>query len=191
MHWPFAFEQTETASIGGLRLADGTPNPNLIWEMEYLDTWKEMCKLVEQVSKRLICGTATNHIHFTRTLRYADTPNHAPAYTICHRMQAFFCCAPLQSAWKFLRVSIFLLMRCGLPGVVVLWTDAAACVQGKVKAIGVSNFTEKQIQAILDGDSGVCPAVNQVELHPYLAQPELTSFCKERGIVMMGYSPLG
>ena len=54
-----------------------------------------------------------------------------------------------------------------------------------------SNFTQKQIQDILDGDSGVCPAVNQVELHPYLAQPSLTAFCKEKGIVMMGYSPLG
>ena len=54
-----------------------------------------------------------------------------------------------------------------------------------------SNFTQKQIQDILDGDSGICPAVNQVELHPYLAQPSLTAFCKEKGIVMMGYSPLG
>ena len=34
MHWPFAFEQTECGSIGGLRLADGTPNPKLIWKME-------------------------------------------------------------------------------------------------------------------------------------------------------------
>ena len=62
---------------------------------------------------------------------------------------------------------------------------------GKVKNIGVSNFTEKQLQDIIDGPSGVVPAVNQVELHPYLAQPELKAFCDSKGIVMMAYSPLG
>ena len=35
------------------------------------------------------------------------------------------------------------------------------------------------------------PRVNQVELHPYLAQPELVAFCKEHGIALMAYSPLG
>lgn len=45
MHWPVAIEQTEIASLGGLRLADGTPNPKLNYKLEYLDTWREMLKL--------------------------------------------------------------------------------------------------------------------------------------------------
>ena len=61
---------------------------------------------------------------------------------------------------------------------------------GKVKAIGVSNFTQRQIQALID-DSGVVPAVNQCEIHPYLQQEGLRGYCAERGIVMMAYSPLG
>eukprot|EP00041_Stephanoeca_diplocostata_P033630 m.1116423 g.1116423 ORF g.1116423 m.1116423 type:complete len:241 (-) comp24376_c0_seq2:3858-4580(-) len=62
---------------------------------------------------------------------------------------------------------------------------------GKVKAIGVSNFTVKQLQDIIDGPSGVIPAVNQCELHPYLQQPDLRAFCDKHGIKMMAYSPLG
>lgn len=110
MHWPFAFEQQDLKAIGGLRLEDGTPNPKLVWKMEYMETWAEMVKLLEA---------------------------------------------------------------------------------GKVRAIGVSNFTSKQIQDILDGPTGVVPAVNQCEIHPYLAQPELKAFCDDKGIAMMAYSPLG
>ena len=47
MHWPFAFRQTDLKAIGGRRLADGTPNPQLEMEMEYLDTWGEMIKMNE------------------------------------------------------------------------------------------------------------------------------------------------
>ncbi|KAJ1957840.1 hypothetical protein EC988_000622 [Linderina pennispora] len=61
---------------------------------------------------------------------------------------------------------------------------------GKVRAIGVSNFTIQHLQRLLDNTS-VVPAVNQVELHPYLPQPELVAFCKSKGIVMTAYSPLG
>jgi len=110
IHWPFAFEQTDLGAIGGLRGPDGTPNPKLIFEEEFIETWAEMVKLQQA---------------------------------------------------------------------------------GKVKAIGVSNFTQKQIQDILDGPTGVVPAVNQCELHPYLAQPELKAFCDSKGIKMMAYSPLG
>lgn len=60
---------------------------------------------------------------------------------------------------------------------------------GKVKAIGVSNFDIHNLE-ILRRSSKVVPAVNQVELHPYLQQGRLLEYCKQRGIVLTAYSPL-
>jgi alcohol dehydrogenase (NADP+) len=61
---------------------------------------------------------------------------------------------------------------------------------GLTKSIGVSNFTVEQLRHLMD-ESKIPPAVNQVELHPYLQQHELVSFCAKNGIVLMAYSPLG
>ncbi|KAK9477814.1 NADP-dependent oxidoreductase domain-containing protein [Lipomyces japonicus] len=61
---------------------------------------------------------------------------------------------------------------------------------GKVRSIGVSNFTEKKLQKLLDATS-VVPAVNQIEAHPYLQQTELFEFHKKHGIIIEAYSPLG
>ncbi|RVX73414.1 hypothetical protein B0A52_03056 [Exophiala mesophila] len=61
---------------------------------------------------------------------------------------------------------------------------------GKVKAIGVSNFNIRRLKKILDVCK-VVPAVNQVEAHPYLQQPNLLAFCNEHGILIEAYSPLG
>ncbi|CCF42278.1 GCY [Colletotrichum higginsianum] len=62
--------------------------------------------------------------------------------------------------------------------------------KGKVRAIGVSNFTKQRLEALLAKTTTV-PAVNQVEAHPYLQQPELLAFCKSKGIQLAAYSPLG
>lgn len=62
--------------------------------------------------------------------------------------------------------------------------------KGKVRAIGVSNFTQAQIEALLSKTS-VVPAVNQVEAHPYLQQPGLFAYCAGKGIQLAAYSPLG
>ena len=110
MHWPFAFRQTDLKAIGGLRLADGTPNPQLEMEMEYLDTWGEMIKMKEA---------------------------------------------------------------------------------GLVAHLGVCNFTVEQLRKLAERYPDATPEVNQVELHPYLAQPELAAYCRHHGIALMAYSPLG
>lgn len=61
---------------------------------------------------------------------------------------------------------------------------------GKVRAIGLSNFDQKQIQEILD----VCdvkPAILQTEVHPYSQENELKSFLRNEGIIIQAWYPLG
>ncbi|TYS64520.1 aldo/keto reductase [Sutcliffiella horikoshii] len=60
---------------------------------------------------------------------------------------------------------------------------------GRVRAIGVSNFQIHHLQDILDV-AEVKPMVNQVEYHPKLSQVKLLNFCKENGIQMEAWSPL-
>lgn len=65
-----------------------------------------------------------------------------------------------------------------------------ACKEGKVKAIGLSNFTPAQIQEILD----LCeikPAVLQTEVHPYSQEKELKQFLAKEGMVIQAWYPLG
>lgn len=61
---------------------------------------------------------------------------------------------------------------------------------GKVKAIGVANYSVKFLEELLPHAS-VTPAVNQIENHPYLPQQEIVDFCKSKGIHITAYSPLG
>jgi diketogulonate reductase-like aldo/keto reductase len=61
---------------------------------------------------------------------------------------------------------------------------------GKVRAIGVSNFMVDHLTALLD-HAKVAPAVNQIEVHPYFTQREVREFCAERGILVQAWSPIG
>ena len=60
---------------------------------------------------------------------------------------------------------------------------------GRVKAIGVSNFNIEHLERIMD-ECNVKPTVNQVECHPYFQQKELKAFCKENDIFVEAWSPL-
>jgi len=61
---------------------------------------------------------------------------------------------------------------------------------GKVRAIGVSNFMVDHLTALLDR-AEVVPAVNQIEVHPYFVQPEVQAFGAEHGILTQAWSPIG
>ncbi len=63
-------------------------------------------------------------------------------------------------------------------------------IAGKVKHIGLCNVGTAQIRDILAGCC-VRPAVLQVELHPYLTQEKLVRFCREEGVAVTAFSPLG
>ena len=62
--------------------------------------------------------------------------------------------------------------------------------QGLVRSIGVSNFTEDHLTRIID-ETGVTPAVNQLELHPYFAQTEMRQVHDRLGIRTEAWSPMG
>lgn len=61
---------------------------------------------------------------------------------------------------------------------------------GRVRAIGVSNFLPEHLDRLRD-ETDVVPAVNQIELHPTFQQRDLTALCSARGIAVEAYSPLG
>jgi 2,5-diketo-D-gluconate reductase A len=62
--------------------------------------------------------------------------------------------------------------------------------QGLTRSIGVSNFTEPHLRRIIDA-TGVVPAVNQIELHPYFPQEQMRAVHDELGIRTESWSPLG
>lgn len=61
---------------------------------------------------------------------------------------------------------------------------------GRARSIGVSNFTVEHLTRLLD-ETDVVPVANQVELHPYLPQPELRRFHADHDIATEAWSPLG
>lgn len=62
--------------------------------------------------------------------------------------------------------------------------------EGLVRSIGVSNFTDEHLARIID-DTGVTPAVNQIELHPYFPQERMRQVDADLGIRTESWSPLG
>ncbi len=61
--------------------------------------------------------------------------------------------------------------------------------EGRAKAIGVSNYTVRHLEELLE-HAEVVPAVNQVEFSPFLYQRELLEYCRERGIQLQAFCPL-
>ncbi len=62
--------------------------------------------------------------------------------------------------------------------------------QGRTRSIGVSNFNQPHLERII-AETGVTPVLNQIELHPYLQQPELRAFNASHQIATEAWSPLG
>lgn len=61
--------------------------------------------------------------------------------------------------------------------------------KGKVRSIGISNFLVHHLEAFLP-ECKVIPAVNQVEFHPELIQPELLKYCQKKGIQIEAWAPM-
>lgn len=73
---------------------------------------------------------------------------------------------------------------------VTIWKEMEKIAQSdKARAVGVSNYQKNHLQEIIDLKSLV-PAVNQIELHPYMSQQPLVDFCKQHDINIESWSPL-
>jgi 2,5-diketo-D-gluconate reductase A len=81
-----------------------------------------------------------------------------------------------------------------LPGIDVDFVETWKAMEqiyrdGKARAIGVSNFQTNHLNRLRD-QTDITPAVNQIEVHPYLTQDELRAFNAERGIATEAWSPI-
>jgi diketogulonate reductase-like aldo/keto reductase len=88
-----------------------------------------------------------------------------------------------------------LLLHQALPSAFDLTIDAYRALEklladGKVRAIGVSNFMPEHLEQLLAASS-VVPAVNQIELHPYFQQTDLQALNAKHGILTQAWSPIG
>lgn len=88
-----------------------------------------------------------------------------------------------------------LILHQALPGRFDLTIDAYRALEqlladGKVRAIGVSNFMADHLTDLLEATT-VVPAVNQIEIHPYFRQPSVLAADAEHGIVSQAWSPIG
>lgn len=71
------------------------------------------------------------------------------------------------------------------------WESMETMIEkGLCKHIGVSNFSVVKLKALLES-ARVKPEMNQIELHPYLQQPAMLEFCRDQGVHLTGYAPLG
>ena len=68
--------------------------------------------------------------------------------------------------------------------------DDGKSEQGKCRAIGLSDVGLNELKPLYEA-ARIKPAVVQVESHPYLPETELLEFCKEKGIVLLAFAPLG
>lgn len=88
-----------------------------------------------------------------------------------------------------------LILHQALPGEFELTIGAYQALEtlladGRVRAIGVSNFMPDHLSRLMKATS-IVPAVNQIEVHPYFRQPELLAFDAEQGILSQAWSPIG
>jgi diketogulonate reductase-like aldo/keto reductase len=88
-----------------------------------------------------------------------------------------------------------LILHQALPGEFQLTIDAYKALEklyadGKVRAIGVSNFMPAHLDRLL-AETDVVPAVNQIEVHPYFRQSELLAADDAQGILNQAWAPIG
>ncbi|WP_206445794.1 aldo/keto reductase [Agrococcus sp. KRD186] len=170
-----SLEETERVVTAGLdagyRLIDGA---------EFYGNEREVGAAIAQAADR---GIARDEL--TLTSKFWGDPEQSPAAArtafeaternLCTNVDVYMIHWPRPARGQFVDV----------------WRELIALQrEGRVRSIGVSNFTQAHIQRLID-ETGVVPAINQVESHPWLPQHELRAFHSVNGIVTQAWSPLG
>ena len=70
------------------------------------------------------------------------------------------------------------------------YSDPVNAHIGKVKSIGVSNFSIKTLEVLLP-HCKIVPVTDQVQMHPCMPETKLKAYCETKGILLTGYSPFG
>ena len=136
-------------------------------------------------------GDAIRHSGIDRAEVFIETKIWISDYGYDRTLHAFD-----KSAGK-LRVETIdlLILHQALPGEFDLTVGAYRALEqlladGRVRAIGVSNFMPEHLARLLESTS-VVPAANQIESHPYFRQPDLLAANAEHGILSQAWSPIG
>jgi diketogulonate reductase-like aldo/keto reductase len=191
--------EMETTALT-VELLDGCRGPQIGFGVYELREGPECEKAVEE-------AIAAGYRHFDTAQHYYNEHSVAVAMTRSGlAREEFF--VTTKTPWKITRASIHAeveatLERTGWGYIdlyLIHWPTGDAVeawrameelqAAGKVRSIGVSNFTIRRFQEVLFPARLSMPVVNQIEMHPYFQQPELVAFCREHGIRVMAYSPL-
>lgn len=192
-----------TSDAGTLALNDGRAIPRLglgIWQLPQAETGRIVAEAL-QIGYRLIDGAAIygNEQGLGIGLRRSDLPRDRVFVTTK-------CWNTDQGFDPALRAFDASLARLGLDNVdlyLIHWPCAAKGLyvetwralirlrdEGRVRSIGVSNFKAPHLDRLI-AETGVTPAINQIELHPQFQQAELRATHARLGVVTQSWTPLG
>ncbi len=183
-----------------MELRDGTKVPQIGFGLYELREGEDCAKAVEQ-------AIAAGYRHFDTAQHYYN--EHTLGWVLKHSgipRDQFYVTS--KTPWNITRRSILVeceasLIRSGLEyfdlylihwptGDVVECWHAMEELQrlGMIRSLGVSNFSVRRFEEVFFAAGCSTPVVNQIEFHPFYQQPELTAYCRQKGIRIMAYSPL-
>jgi 2,5-diketo-D-gluconate reductase A len=195
-----AFDPTPAPACPLVELNDGTKAPQIGFGLYELREGEDCLKAVNQ-------AIAAGYRHFDTAQHYYNehTLGWALKKSGIPREQFY---VTSKTPWNLGRRSILVeceasLIRSGLEYFdlyLIHWPtgDVVECWRamedlrrlGMIRSLGVSNFSVRRFEEVFFAAGCSTPVVNQIEFHPFYQQPELTAYCRGKGIRIMAYSPL-
>jgi len=182
-----------------LTLNDGHAIPRLglgVWKAEGDEVVTAVTHALEHGYRHIdTAAVYGNEAEVGQGLRSSDVPRDEVFVTSKvwnERIRAGEASQAIDDALKLLQLDYLDLMLLHWPteGRGIAWQSLIdAREDGRVRSIGVSNFLPGQLDELV-AETGVVPALNQIEHHPWLHQPDIKLACKRHGIAVEAWSPL-